>query len=187
MGWEQLPALCIYLTPPPFNSSVYPLEKKCLLLLLFYPQKPLLLVSLWQPADARCASCSCSQGQPPERERTFFYKDVQDFQLQKPVDVFLSLKCEETSANYSNCDLNLLDKTLHTSPKYKTFKMRFSGENLYICPQKLVMTAQTWKPKCVAGLFMKFVIMETSAETDLKQLRLVISTGFFDGRKKIYH
>lgn len=46
MGWEQLLALCIYLTPPPFNSSVYPLEKKCMLLLLFYSQKPLLLVSL---------------------------------------------------------------------------------------------------------------------------------------------
>lgn len=49
MGWEQLPALCIYLTPPPFNSSVYPLEKKCVLLLLFCSQKPLLLVSLSQP------------------------------------------------------------------------------------------------------------------------------------------
>lgn len=52
MGWEQLPALCIYLTPPPFNSSVYPLEKKCMLLLLFYSQKALLLVSLSQPVDA---------------------------------------------------------------------------------------------------------------------------------------
>lgn len=51
MGWEQLPALCIYLTPPPFNSSVYPLEKKCMLLLLFYSQKPVLLVSLSQPVD----------------------------------------------------------------------------------------------------------------------------------------
>lgn len=51
MGWEQLPALRIYLTPPPFNSSVYPLEKKCMLLLLFYSQTPLLLVSLSQPAD----------------------------------------------------------------------------------------------------------------------------------------
>lgn len=46
MGWEQLLVFCIYLTPPPFNSSVYPLEKKCVLLLLFYSQKPLLLVSL---------------------------------------------------------------------------------------------------------------------------------------------
>lgn len=55
MGWEQLPALCIYLTPPPFNSSVYPLEKKCVLLLLFYSQKPLLLASLSQPVDAAAA------------------------------------------------------------------------------------------------------------------------------------
>lgn len=52
MGWEQLLALCIYLTPPPFNNSVYPLEKKCMLLLLFYSQKPLLLVSLSQAMEA---------------------------------------------------------------------------------------------------------------------------------------
>lgn len=56
MGWEQLPALCIYLTPPPFNSSVYPLEKKCMLLLLFYSQKPVLLVSLSQPVDGAALS-----------------------------------------------------------------------------------------------------------------------------------
>lgn len=52
MGWEQLLVLCIYLTPPPFNGSVYPLEKKCMLLLLFYSQKPLLLVSLSRAVKA---------------------------------------------------------------------------------------------------------------------------------------
>lgn len=56
MGWEQLPELCIYLTPPPFNSSVYPLEKKCMLLLLFHSQKPVLLVSLSQPVDGAARS-----------------------------------------------------------------------------------------------------------------------------------
>lgn len=66
---------------------------------------------------------------------------MQEFQLQRPVDVFLSLKCEEISANYSNYELNLLDKPPHTSPKYKTFKMMFSGENWYICPQ----TSDDWE------------------------------------------
>lgn len=51
-GWEQLLVLCIHLTLPPFNSSVYPLEWWCMLLLLFYFQKPVLLVSVLESVGA---------------------------------------------------------------------------------------------------------------------------------------
>lgn len=100
MGWEQLPALCIYLTPPPFNSSVYPLEKKCMLLLLFYSQKPVLLVSLSQargPSSAINVAflAPAARGNHLKRGLTYFYKDVQEFQLQSRGDVFLSLNCKE--------------------------------------------------------------------------------------------
>lgn len=44
----------------------------------------------------------------------------------------------------------------------------FSVENWQVRPQKLVVAGQTWKLKRGAGLFVKFVITEISAETDDK-------------------
>lgn len=61
----------------------------------------------------------------------------EELQLQRLLDVFLSLKCDEISANYSiSYYLNLLGKPPHTSPKSQTFKMMLSGKNWCICPQK---------------------------------------------------